>query len=61
MLDLSWRAVAVGAIISLIALPANLIIIMLFRRSKVREICPLQIFILEGSPNGLISSFRSIS
>ncbi|ELU08773.1 hypothetical protein CAPTEDRAFT_228900 [Capitella teleta] len=35
MIDLSWRAVVVGAIISLIALPANLIIVMLFRRSKV--------------------------
>ena len=37
LVDLSWRAVAVGVITALLVLPANLLIVFLFRRSKVRD------------------------
>ena len=37
LIDVSWRAVAVGAITSLMVLPANLLLVLIFRRSKKRS------------------------
>lgn len=38
LIDLSWRAVAVGAITSLLVLPVNLLLVFIFRRSKVSSV-----------------------
>ena len=35
LIDVSWRSVAVGAITSILVLPINFLVTLLFRRSKV--------------------------
>ena len=41
LIDVSWRSLAVGAITSILVLPINFLITLLFRRSKVSVMCIL--------------------
>ena len=37
MIDVSWRAVVVGIVTSLMVLPPNALIVLIFRRSKAKN------------------------